>query len=52
MCKRHLLKKPAFTAPVGVSNTIAGYQAITYFDVANNNINIAVFKNKDFKMYT
>ena len=27
------------------------YHVIFYFDIANNNINIALFKNKNFRMY-
>lgn len=27
------------------------YHVIAYFDIANNNINIAIFKNKNFRMY-
>jgi hypothetical protein len=28
------------------------YHVIIYFDLANNNINIALFKNKNFRMYS
>ena len=32
-------------------NDCPSYHVIMYFDVANNNINIALFKNKNFRMY-
>ena len=59
LLKSHWMVQTPFIEEGGIysasgckQNDCPSYHVVVYFDVANNNINIALFKNKNFRMYS